>query len=156
MRIHIKRDRKDRWERSYLILPSVSRINENQPIKYEWVDQNKMPKEIPELRSLKEQGNSLNKITIISYFGQDKKSGELKLPLPFEIFEFLAVGYSIKWIEDKKVGKRDAASGLHEVTWSTNDCEILVKMDTYYQLSSYLTEKKSFKRQDIYYDLEEK
>jgi len=155
MRIHIKRSRGDKWERSSLFLPSVTNLLHKEPIKYKWIHQNKIPKEKSELHLLKEHRYALNRITIISYYGKDKKLGDLKLPLPFDVFEFIAISYAIKWIEDKKVGKTDAQLDLGEVTWSLHDCEILVKMDNYHQLSSYLTEKKSFKRQDIYYDLEE-
>ncbi len=155
MRIHITRSRNDKWERSYLLLPSVLKRFEDRSIKYEWIHQNKIPKEISDLHALKDLDNALNKITIISYYGKDKKSGELRLPMPFDVFEFLAISYSIKWVEDKKVGETDIPSGFHGVTWTLHDCDILVKMDAYYQLSSYLTEKKSFKRQDIFYELNE-
>ena len=154
MRIHIKRSRRDKLERSQLLLPSVSKRFEKEHIKYEWIHQNKIPKEISDLHTLKDLDIALNKITIISYYGKDKKSGELKLPMPFDVFEFLAISYSIKWVEDKKVGETDIPSGFHGVTWSLHDCDILVKMDAYFQLSSYLTENKSFKRQDIYFDIE--
>jgi len=155
MRVHIKRNRKDKFEKSYLVLPSVLRQSEDRAIRNEWVHQNIIPEDASHPHTLKDTSNALNKISIISYFHTDKKSGELKLPLPFDVFEFLATSYSIKWVKDKKVGRTDSSRQIYESTWSMHDCEIVVKMDNYHQLSSYLTENKSFKRQDIFYPLEE-
>ncbi len=45
MRVHIKRNRRNKCERSHLLLPSVWKQHKDRAIKYEWIHQNIIPEE---------------------------------------------------------------------------------------------------------------